>query len=98
MKVMTILEGWVTQSNWSTLKQGYRLAAQAHDAGLVQSFLVQGARELELWRILTVWESREALDAMRGSVETPRGVLIFRAAGAEPSLSIFEVTETINPG
>jgi len=37
-----------------------------------------------------VWR-REALDEYRRSVETPGGVLRFRAAGAEPTLSIFDV-------
>jgi hypothetical protein len=32
---------------------------------------------------------------MRQSGATPAGVLMFRAAGAEPSLSIFDVTFTI---
>jgi len=40
---------------------------------------------------MTIWESREALDAMRQSGKTPRGALMFRAAVAEPSLSVLEV-------
>ena len=46
-----------------------------------------------MWRILTVWENREALDAMRSSGETPRGVLMFRSAKAEPALSVFEIVQ-----
>jgi hypothetical protein len=44
-----------------------------------------------LWKILSVWKSREALDEMRNSGETPTGVLMFRSAGADPQLSIFDV-------
>ncbi len=40
---------------------------------------------------MTVWQSRQALDEMRQSNETPRGVLIFRAVQAEPVLSVFDV-------
>ncbi len=43
-----------------------------------------------------MWESPEALAAMRGS-GTPRGIQIFRAAGAEPTLSILEVVATLSP-
>jgi hypothetical protein len=42
-----------------------------------------------------LWTSREALMAMRQQGGTPAGVLMFRAAGAEPSLSVYEVASTI---
>jgi heme-degrading monooxygenase HmoA len=95
--VMTILEAHVTKGNWAALEQAFQLAAQERDPGLVQSFLSHSTKDADLWRILTVWESREALDAMRRSNETPRGVLIFRSAKAEPSLSIFEIVQQIVP-
>ena len=56
--------------------------------------LLRDARDATRWRVQTLWESREALDAMR-SAGTPAGVLMFRAADAEPTLSIFDVTSTI---
>jgi hypothetical protein len=52
---------------------------------------VQSLKDASLWQILTVWQSREALDAMRRTGETPRGVLMFRAAGAEPTLSVLDL-------
>ncbi len=92
MKVMTVLEAQVAEEKWATLEQVYaQETAGGLEPGLVQTFLLHGARERLLWRIATVWSSREALDQMRQSGETPRGVLIFRAAGAEPALTIFEV-------
>jgi hypothetical protein len=54
--------------------------------------LQQDDREATRWRIQTWWASRDALEAMRGA-GTPAGVLMFRAAGAEPALSIFEVVD-----
>ncbi len=89
--VMTILEAQVAPDKWATLEQVYAEATQKLDAGIVQTFLIHGLKESNLWRILTVWESREALDRMRQSGETPRGVLIFRAAGAEPTLAVFDI-------
>jgi quinol monooxygenase YgiN len=89
--VMTILEARVSQDNWPALEQAYQEGIQHRDAGLVQTFLVQNAKEPELWRIITTWASQEALDAMRQSGETPRGVLMFRSAQAEPALSIFKI-------
>jgi heme-degrading monooxygenase HmoA len=95
--VMTILEARVSRENWAALEQAFQLAAQYRDPGLVQSFLIHSAKDADLWRILTVWSSREALDEMRRLNETPRGVLIFRSANAEPVLSIFEITQQIAP-
>ncbi len=97
MMVMTILEAHVSQDNWAALEQAFQLASRYTDAGLVQSLLVHSAREEDLWRIMTTWESREALNAMRATGEVPRGVQIFRSANAEPALSIFEIVGQITP-
>ena len=61
----------------------------------LQSFLLQMKENQKLWRIVTVWESMEALQKMKSSSETPAGVLIFHKAGAKPVLSIFEVKEEL---
>lgn len=89
--VMTILDAHVAPERSAVLEQTYREATQNLDAGLVQTFLIHSMKEPTVWQILTVWESREALDKMRQSGETPRGVLMFRAAGAEPTLAVFDI-------
>lgn len=58
---------------------------------MVQTYLVHSKSDPSIWRIITVWENQAALNAMRQSNETPRGVLIFRSAHAEPKLLIFDV-------
>jgi quinol monooxygenase YgiN len=58
---------------------------------MLQTFLLQDVADQTFWRIISVWKSREALDEMRNSGETPTGVLMFRNVGAEPKLSIFNV-------
>lgn len=73
------------------LQETFEQAVAHLDPGIVQTFLLRGSQDAERWQIVTLWESRAALDAMRQSGETPRGVLIFRAAGAEPLLAVFEV-------
>ena len=90
--VMTILEAHVESDQWPTLEREFQTAVHQLDAGIVQTFLLHGFADSTLWQIATLWESREALNAMRQSGQTPRGVLMFRAAQAEPMLSIFEVT------
>jgi len=91
--VMTILEAHVSKENWAALEQAYNLGIQHRDAGLVQTFLIHSLKDNELWRILTTWESQEALDEMRRLGEIPRGVQIFRDANAEPVLSVFEIAQ-----
>jgi hypothetical protein len=93
--VVTVLEARVPQAREAELQAAYRTAAQDPlPPGLVRSALLRAAIDPTLWRIETLWQSREALEAMRGS-GTPRGVLIFRAAGAEPILSVLEVVAVL---
>lgn len=89
--VITILEAQVAPEKATTLEATFKQAIEHLDAGITQTFLLRNTKEQALWQIVTVWESREALETMRQSGETPRGVLIFRSAGAEPVLSVFGV-------
>ena len=89
--VITILEAQVAPEKASLLEATYKQATEHLDAGIVQTYLIQNSKEPAIWEIVTHWESREALDAMRQTGETPRGVLIFRAADAEARLSVFKV-------
>ena len=95
-KIITILKASVSESNWDTLRKAY-LAVKVKQLAVMplQSFLLQMKEDQKLWRIITVWESMEVLQKMRSSGETPPGVLMFREAGAEPTLSIFEAKEEI---
>ncbi len=91
--VMTILEAHVATDKQAVLTAAYKRSVAKLDAGIEQTFLAHSNADPTLWRIITVWRDRAALDAMRASGETPRGVLIFREAGAEPSLTVFVVEE-----
>lgn len=98
MMVMTILEGRVAKEKWTAFEHAYQQGATHEEPGLVQSYLIHSTKESDLWRILTIWSSCEALDQMRKSTETPRGVLMFRSAGSEPVLSIYDIAQEIAPG
>jgi heme-degrading monooxygenase HmoA len=90
--VITILEAHVAPDKAARLEAAYRQGIEHLDPGIVQTFLLRGVADSALWRIVTVWQSRATLDEMRRSGSTPRGVLMFRAADAEPALSVFDVT------
>jgi len=89
--VMTILEAHVALENWAALERAYQVETEHIPPEINQTFLVHSTADSTIWRIITVWRSREALEEMRRSTETPAGVRMFRAAGAEPTLSIFDV-------
>jgi heme-degrading monooxygenase HmoA len=89
--VITILQARVAPEKEGALEQEYRQRIGQLEAGIVQTFLLRDARDPAQWQIATVWRSREALDEMRKSGQTPVGVLIFRQAGAEPVLSVLNV-------
>lgn len=93
--VLTVLEAKVNPERASDLETAFRSAEREIPHGLLRSHLVHSSSD-DKWRIETLWSSREALAAMRRR-GTPAGVLMFRAAGAEPTLTVFDVKATIEP-
>lgn len=89
--ILTILEATVAAEQWPTLQQAYQQGIAHLPAQMVQTFLVQQAKDQTRWQILSLWHSREALDEYRQATGTPEGILWFRAAGAEPSLVVSQV-------
>lgn len=88
---MTMLEAHVDPQQWARLETEYRTGIESPEPGMVGTYLAHSSADPAWWRIMTFWSSREALELMRKSVKTPRGVEMFRAAGAAPVLSIFDV-------
>ncbi len=88
--LMTILQANVAPDKWATLEQAFKTESASVSAGLQQTYLIHGITDPTLWRIITIWENREALEQMRGA-GTPSGMLMFRAVNAEPTLAIFDV-------
>ncbi len=89
--VMTVLEARVPEERWIALQEAFKTGVQRKPTQMVEAFLVQSTEEPTLWRGVTVWRSRQALEEYRGSVATPGGVLIFRSVGAEPTLTVLDV-------
>ena len=86
---LTMVEATVASERESDLRAAWAAeTAGALPSGLVESWLVRG--EGGSWRVVTVWESRDAVLAMR-SAGRPAAVVMFEAAGAEPSVSMWTV-------
>ncbi len=95
--VVTVLEARVPPERVADLQAAYAEAARGpFPSGLLRSALLRQRTEPTQWRIETVWQSQEALAAMRQAPGKPRGVQIFEAAGAQPSLSIFDAIADFN--
>ena len=94
-RIVTILEAHVSQENWEILQKAYRKLGEESKMRPTQSFLVQNKETPTLWRIMSIWENMGVLQKIRQSGETPTGMLIFRAAGAEPKLEVFEAKEEL---
>jgi hypothetical protein len=92
--VLTVLEATVAPARAGDLQAAFRNAGNDVPPGLIRSHLLSAAGDPTRWRIETLWTSREALAAMR-QAGTPAGVLMFRAAGAEASLTVHDVVATI---
>lgn len=93
--ILTILEASVSPDNWEALKQAYAdVSRDDLPAAVLSSHLIQETATPEIWRIITIWENRAALDAYRASVETPVWILVFRAAQADPTLIVSEIVES----
>jgi hypothetical protein len=87
--VVTMLEAHVAEQGADTLVDAFNAGSDALPEVIRESFLLHEPGT-DLWRIVTVWENKQTLDRYRASVETPGGVLMFRSAGAEPTLTVFE--------
>ncbi len=91
-KIISIIETKVSQNKWELLKQKYEeVDKKTLPVSLLHSYLVQDINEPEVWRIVTIWESIEAMNEYRKSVETPAWILVFQTVGGEPNLVVNEV-------
>ncbi|HVT37851.1 MAG TPA: antibiotic biosynthesis monooxygenase [Gemmatimonadaceae bacterium] len=95
--VVTVLESHVDPERAGDLQAAYAQAAKgAFPPGLIRSTLLRDANDPGHWRIETIWQSHAALSAMRAAGK-PRGVQIFEAAGASPSLTVFDAIADLTP-
>ena len=93
--VITMLEAHVAEDQADVLVGQFRAAGASLPSFIIESSLLHDA-DSDVWRVVTVWASQNALDGYRASVETPEGVRMFRSVGAEPSLTVFDVASRID--
>ncbi|HYU54719.1 MAG TPA: antibiotic biosynthesis monooxygenase [Candidatus Dormibacteraeota bacterium] len=92
MQVMTVVEGKIHKTRAQDFLSMYAsVRDQVKPPGWKRSMLLQDTGDKDLFRISTLWESREALEQMRKNSKVPFAVQIFRTHGTEPNVRIFEV-------
>src|SRR5436309_15081312 len=92
MQVMTVVERKISKTRTSEILAMYTdVKDQPKPAGWKRSMLLHDTSEGGLYRISTLWESREALEQMRKNSRVPFAVQIFRTHSSEPNVRIFEV-------
>ena len=96
MKVATFVSGKVPSDKKAEFIAGYSSASSdSRPPGLERSFLMRGVDDPEAYTIETIWESREALEAMR-SRGKPKAVELFERVGVSPHVWIHEIEATIS--
>src|SRR3989441_13271585 len=92
MQVMTVVEGKIPNTKTSEFLAMYAsVKDQPKPPGWKRSMLLHDTSEEGLYRMSTLWESREALEQMRRNSRVPFAVQTFIPLGSEPNVRIFEV-------
>lgn len=86
---VTIVEGAIEANREGDLRSAWEDKTAALPAGFIESSLLRA--EDGIWRIVTVWESKEVVMAMRASGEPPAAPIMFEQAGSKPSVSMWTV-------
>jgi heme-degrading monooxygenase HmoA len=94
---VTIVEAVVDPSRENDLRSAWKHRPSELPAGFIESFLLR-SENAATWRIATVWESREAVLAMRASGDRPAALVMFERAGAEPAVSFWTVESHASSG
>jgi heme-degrading monooxygenase HmoA len=86
---VTIVQADVDPAREAELRSVWaETTAAAVPPGLIESSLLR--TESGTWQIVTVWESREAVMAMR-SAGRPAAIVMFESVGAKPVVSLWDV-------
>ena len=94
MTVLTVLEANVEPGREGDLQRSFREAADSPiPPFILGSRLVRSLADPTLWRVMTEFASMADLEAMRATGETPRGVVMFNEAGAQPTLALYEIVD-----
>jgi hypothetical protein len=89
-QVITVISASIDSGREDDLRAAYE--AVIHEKlpeGLLATALLRG--DNNAWQIASLWRDHAALDAMRTASGAPAAPRVFREAGAEPTVALFDV-------
>lgn len=89
--IVSILEGRVTSERWDAIEVAYRKLIKSIPHDIRENFIVQDVNDKTLWRIISIWQSKEAFDRHHDSEAIKDLMEVFRQVGVEPTQRIFRV-------
>jgi hypothetical protein len=92
--VITMVDARPDPARHAEIEAAYDRATATLPSSILETFLLRDGDGL--WRIATLWRSRDDLEAYRRSVAVPAAQAIFRAAGAEPEVTVLEVVRRVS--
>ncbi|GAA2788720.1 hypothetical protein GCM10010441_12280 [Kitasatospora paracochleata] len=90
-RVLSEVSGVLAADREADFVEAYRrLVAGPLPDGLLRTELLRGSDHH--WRVQSLWRDVATLQAVRADPKTAAAPRLFREAGSEPSLEVFEVT------
>lgn len=90
MKAAAIFEARMTRDQAVQVAEAIREAKPRRPEGVLEVRLYLDG---DVGRLVSLWESREKLEAYLAEAEVPRGTELMRVAGLEPDVWIADVYE-----
>ncbi|MDH6125531.1 antibiotic biosynthesis monooxygenase [Kitasatospora sp. GP82] len=92
-RVLSEVSAVVAAEREADLVDSYReLVAGPLPEGLIRTELLRGPGGR--WRVQSLWRDRESLEAVRANPKLAAAPRLFAYVGAEPELTVFQVTVT----
>jgi len=89
--IVEILEGRVTSERWDIFLEAYRKKLKTIPTQLVQNFLIQDINDDTLWRIISIWRDKQALDEALSKKIINTCAAIYEEVGVEPTYRIYAI-------
>jgi len=93
--VIITMEAHASEHEWETLTRAFKYAMKRRPKALLDSYLLQDSVDPTLWRVMSVWESEEALEAYAASSDIIPSAYAFEVLGIAPEASLGRVAAAV---
>ncbi len=88
---LVVMKAEVPREQWEALTRAFDQIMENRPTTIVESFLAQDKLDPTLWRIMTIWESQDALDAYSASHAYLPDAQVFQLVGVTPVTMVSEL-------